>query len=157
MVCPSATIFYHFHDTSTFSNSQPTNLDSSTTQDTTSDPHLIPIEHPELASFKELLVRNRLIVKLFVNDDDNQPILWRTELTVKSIIEQMIQFGGIGDFAKDSSNRPINRENMRSVKPMGSKTEARWQMPTANESSCNEPSGGDKCSRQNRGGKEKKG
>ena len=74
-------------------------MDNSTTQDTTSDPHLTthdttsdpyvsPVEHPELESFK-LLVKSRLIVKLLVNDDDNQPILWQTELTVESIIQSI--------------------------------------------------------------------
>ena len=85
------------HMLSTFSNNQPASVDNSTTQDTASDPHLTthdttsdpylsPVEHPELESFK-LLIKNRLIVKKLVNDDDNQPILWRTEHTVKSIIQ----------------------------------------------------------------------
>jgi hypothetical protein len=84
---------------STFSDNQPASVDNSTTQDTTSDPHLTthdttsdpyvsPVEHPELESFK-LLVKSRLIVKLLVNDDDNQPILWQTELTVESIIQSI--------------------------------------------------------------------
>jgi hypothetical protein len=87
------------HMLSTFSDNQPASVDNSTTQDTTSDPHLTthdttsdpylsPVEHPELESFK-LLVKSRLIVKLLVNDDDNQPILWQTELTVESIIQSI--------------------------------------------------------------------
>lgn len=147
------------HMLSTFSDNQPPSVDNSTTQDTTSDPHLTthdttsdpylsPVEHPELESFK-LLVKSRLIVKLLVNDDDNQPILWRTELTVESIIqsiecihqeliEQAHQWGeneerrthGLRDRSK-AANAHSKWEFLR-MNPLVTKAEARKRKVSAN-------------------------